>query len=1275
MINTRCTVVVLLLSLCLGFFSSVVIGGDVPPNIIFIYTDDQRFDAFGAQGNDIIQTPCLDQLARRGVMFTQAAVVMSLCSPSRAAALTGRYGSANGVTHLEGALRPGERTFAHYLKEAGYQTAFVGKWHLKTRVPDAGFDFRCYFHGNGTYTRRKVWDNDHFVTPEGHVDAYCVKRSVAFLKEAVKSDAPFVLFHATQLPHMDHRHTWPSPESVRARYDDDQMPLPETWRGDLTGKPPYLAEVRNRTQADKYGYQSPDAIRRHVGDYYGAVTSMDANLKPLVDAMDELDLWRNTWCILMGDNGWLLGEHRLTSKVLPYAPSIRVPLLVVGPGLKPRKEDGIALNIDIAPTLLGLAGVPIPERMHGRSLLPLLKSRTASWRDHFIYECIGGYGGTRPLLAACSAGRKLIYTWDKPGDVLEGKKPAFVEYYRLDQDPNECCKQADSLDGQERKTFDTMAVSISTHIKDRLIHRENEPMAQVAKGAGKPAFSGIYPHLASFNQQNECGIGAVVPWVDRLWWITYAPHKPQGSDDKLYAINGDRDLFVWPGSVGGTPANRMIHRETRQLLIGPYVIDAKGQVRVIPPQVMPGRHTGIARHLTEPEKKVYYATMEEGFYEVDLATLSVKELFPDANGIGNSGGTLLPGYHGKGFYAGQGRVVYANNGERGRLAQERPDIESGVLASWTGKGDWRVVKRNQFTEVTGPGGIWGNDKPATDPIWSVGWDHRSLILMLLDQGQWHSYRLPKASHCYDGAHGWNTEWPRIRGIGQDQEGLLMTMHGMFWRFPRTFTARNSAGIAPRSSYLMVVGDFCRWRDHVVLGCDVTARSEFLNRRRAKGKLAAPGQSQSNLRFIRPSQLDGFGAPIGRGGVWVNDPVKADTPSEPFLFTGFRHRGVHLAHNNPGPLAFLFEVDEKGDNRWRPLLTVTVPPAGYQWLAFEEGAAGQWIRIRVDRDAKAVTAFFQYADDAPPNRGNARIFDGVAGAGCSAMSGGLLHAGGEGRRALRFAAERAGSGTVKKLGCYVLDADMKLKRIDSPKEYDWLQKNVAVPEGIVSVDAASVLYVDDDGRRYRLPKGDAAFDRPGPLGLERIDREVCTERDLFNCHGTFYELPARNAGGFSKIRPVATHNRRIKDYCSCRGLLVLSGVAAEAPSDNPHIIRSDDGKCALWVGAVDDLWRFGKPVGRGGPWKDTPVKAGKPSDPYLMTGYHKKTLRLSHGGKGVMTMRIEVDITGTADWHPYKTFQVPAGREVAHQFPEAFQAYWMRAVAAEDAVATVMLVYE
>ncbi|MCA9081698.1 MAG: hypothetical protein KDA58_14145, partial [Planctomycetaceae bacterium] len=428
------------------------------------------------------------------------------------------------------------------------------------------------------------------------------------------------------------------------------------------------------------------------------------------------------------------------------------------------------------------------------------------------------------------------------------------------------------------------------------------------------SISGIYPHLAYFNNENECGTGAVVPWAGQLWVVTYAPHSPRGSSDKLYEITSDLEQIVRPESVGGTPANRMIHKESQQLFIGPYAIDAEGNVRVIPYDTMFGRPTGTARHLFDAENKVYVATMEEGIYEVDVHTLAVKELWRDEQLPGGKKSNL-PGYHGKGFYTAQGRVVYANNGEHGREAQQRPDIPSGVLAEWDGKADaWQIVRRNQFTEVTGPGGIEGNSAPETDPLWCVGWDHRSLILNLLEDGKWTSYRLPKSSHSYDGAHGWNTEWPRIRDIGEDD--LLMTMHGAFWRFPRDFGTKHSAGIRPRSNYLKVVGDFCRWQDRIVLGCDDTARSEFLNKRKLKGGVIPAGQSQSNLRFLAPSELDQQGPVLGRGAVWLNDDLEQNSISDPFLLSGYDYRTLILFQTGAGPNEFPIEIDRKGNGDWQ-----------------------------------------------------------------------------------------------------------------------------------------------------------------------------------------------------------------------------------------------------------------------------------------------------------------------------------------------------------------------
>jgi hypothetical protein len=779
------------------------------------------------------------------------------------------------------------------------------------------------------------------------------------------------------------------------------------------------------------------------------------------------------------------------------------------------------------------------------------------------------------------------------------------------------------------------------------------------------SISGIYPHLATFNNEGECGTGAVVPWADRLWVVSYAPHMPKGSSDKLYEITPDLRQIIRPESIGGTPANRFIHRESQQLFIGPYVIDAQGKVRVIPYTQMFGRPTGNARHLLDPANKVYCASMEEGLYEIDVRTLAVTELFRDEAVKEPFRRAELPGYHGKGLYSGQGLLVYANNGERGQAALTKPETPSGVLATWDGKSEqWTVVRRNQFTEVTGPGGISGNPNPATDPLWSIGWDHRSLILMVLDAGRWHAYRLPKASHSYDGAHGWNTEWPRIREIGE--KDLLMTMHGSFWRFPRDFSPAKSSGLAPRSNYMKVVGDFTRWGDRLVLGCDDTAKSEFLNKRKAKGKLVGPGQSQSNLWFLDPAQLDQFGPALGRGAVWFNEPIQQGVASDAYLFAGFDQRGLHLAHDAATRVVFTLEIDRAGNNQWTELRQVEVPASGYAWTAFTPAEQGAWIRLRASRDCAHATAFFSYRnEDRRPTTADAR-FAGLASDATQSALGGLLHARGASKKTL---------GVTLDAGFYEMGPDMQLNPSAEAGAAAWMQANLAIPRDAIAVDAASMIYTDEAGKRFRLPKGRADFRLEGPLGVERVCREVCTERDLLNAGGTFFELPAENAGGIAKLRPIATHNRRIHDYATWRGMLVLSGLAADAPAANRHVIKSADGRAAVWVGAVDDLWTFGKPVGVGGPWKDAAVTPGQPSDPYLITGYDRKTLTLSHAAAGPVRMKVEVDLTGTGTWVEYAAPEVPAGQSTVHTFPTGFQAYWLRVSANKATTATAWLVYE
>jgi hypothetical protein len=192
---------------------------------------------------------------------------------------------------------------------------------------------------------------------------------------------------------------------------------------------------------------------------------------------------------------------------------------------------------------------------------------------------------------------------------------------------------------------------------------------------------------------------------------------------------------------------------------------------------------------------------------------------------------------------------------------------------------------------------------------------------------------------------------------------------------------------------------------------------------------------------------------------------------------------------------------------------------------------------------------------------------------------------------------------------------------------------------------------------------------------RICREVATERDLFNCGGTFYELPSENADGFAKIKPVSTHGLRINDYASFRGMLILSGIDAKTASANRNIFFSDDRKAAVWAGVIDDLWKMGKPVGKGGPWLKTEIGDGVASDPYLFGGYDKRTLTLSHQSTSAIAFTLQLDATGDGVWYDYKTVTVPAGQSSVLAFPADIQSKWIRVVSNKATIATAQLEYK
>jgi len=733
--------------------------------------------------------------------------------------------------------------------------------------------------------------------------------------------------------------------------------------------------------------------------------------------------------------------------------------------------------------------------------------------------------------------------------------------------------------------------------------------------------SGRYPRLAMFNHQGECGIGAVVPWADRLWVITYAPHMPNGSDDKLYEIEPSLHRITRPESVGGTPAGRMIHRESNQLVIGPYFIDARRNVRVVPPAKMPIRITAIARHLTDPANRVYAFDMENALYEVDVHSLAATKLFD----------RCAPGAHGKGAYTGQGRFIIANNGDKGPNnkppAAEDPAPKdprsTGALAEWDGHA-WRVVERRAFLDVTGPAGISPSDTNDPAPLWAIGWDKRSVLLNARDGGQWHTFRLPIADWSYTARHGWYTEWPRIREVTGGK--FLMNMHGGWFDFPKTFSSANAADLRPIATHLKITADFCGWNDRIVFGCDDASVMEN----------PLLGQSQSNLWFTTWDELRNCGRQAGEGGVWVNDDVKANEASEPYLFAGYGQRALHLSHGSDQPVTFTIEADADGHGNWSAYQSITVPARGYAWHVFPENASGEWVRVKAERDCPKTTAYFHYGPG-----GGAATAEAMRAVPMESNGGTLRPLGGD-RGTLLY---QPPSGNAREITAGLQARPYTGKPIEEPPSKG------AAKDFAVSSDESSVILTYGKSR-YRLPRS-AEFDPKA-----RDIREVATERFLLNAAGSFYLLPRPSAGGPMHMKPVCTHDTPITDFCSWRGLLVLADKTA-----------------GLKFGDIDDLWKLGKPRGRGGPWLNTPVQPRRPSDAYLLYGYDRKSLDLSHDAATTVHMTVEVDYLGDGSWHPFQTIDVPSRQTAKYEFPGGYSAHWVRFRCDAACRATAALAYD
>lgn len=415
------------------------------PNVLFIMTDDQRQDAMSAYGNTILKTPNMDRIAAEGIRFTEAFVTNSLCAPSRVSYLTGLYSHAHGVvTNGDGpqfyngpGIRKDQRTFVELLREAGYHTGLVGKWHLKSEP--RGFDEWVIFPWQGEYRDPELIAEGTHLRARGHADDVVGDQALEFLKHRPQNQ-PFCLLFQFKSPHR----TWLPAERHAHAFDDIEIPLPPTLEEKLEGKPEAV-RAAEMALADMPDYRElvpanlPAAERRRrnyelmVKNYYRVLLSVDENVGRVLDFLDANGLTRNTIVVYTSDNGFFLGEHGLYDKRLMYEPSIRVPMAIRHPATIAAGQvdkEHMLLNVDIAPTLLQLAGVPVPQGLHGRSATPLLRGADVPWRDAFLYEYFEYPAGhcVRKNRGVRTKRWKLIHFFEQPQE---------WELYDLESDPLE----------------------------------------------------------------------------------------------------------------------------------------------------------------------------------------------------------------------------------------------------------------------------------------------------------------------------------------------------------------------------------------------------------------------------------------------------------------------------------------------------------------------------------------------------------------------------------------------------------------------------------------------------------------------------------------------------------------------------------------------------------------------------------------------------------------------------------------------------------------------
>ena len=437
------------------------------PNILFIFTDDHALKAISAYGGPLARiapTPNLDRIAREGMLFRHCLVTNSICGPSRAVVLTGKYSHLNGFRTNKGRFDGSQRTVSKLLQKAGYQTAIVGKWHLKSTP--TGFDHFELLKGQGQYYNPPLLTDGKVVKHTGYTTDVITDRALKWLDQR-DPEKPFLLMCQHKAPHGK----WEPAIRHLREFDDVEIPEPPTLFDDYSGRSPapaghemgiaqhmgpsrlmfrysskftpeqhkvFDAYFRPRNEAAKKAkLAGKDRTRwnyqRYIKNYLRCVKAVDENVGRMLEYLDDKGLAKNTVVIYSSDQGFWLGEHGWFDKRWMYEESLHTPLLIRWPGVtRPASSsDALVSNLDFAETFLDIANVEIPDDMQGRSLTPLLRGETrADWRrtHYYHYYEAGGHGV--PLHYGVTDGRfKLMRFPDEKLDTWE--------FFDLKNDPTE----------------------------------------------------------------------------------------------------------------------------------------------------------------------------------------------------------------------------------------------------------------------------------------------------------------------------------------------------------------------------------------------------------------------------------------------------------------------------------------------------------------------------------------------------------------------------------------------------------------------------------------------------------------------------------------------------------------------------------------------------------------------------------------------------------------------------------------------------------------------